>query len=68
MVLEGDGIIAEYPGGYDDWLSQRKTEVKELQPKAKEHSEEEIKKEKPRLKLSFKEEKELASLPEKSKA
>ena len=42
MVLEGDGIVTEYPGGYDDWLSQRKTEVKELQPKAKEHSEEEI--------------------------
>jgi len=67
MVLEGDGIIAEYPGGYDDWLSQRKPEVKESQPKAKEHGEEEIvKKEKPRpLKLSFKEEKELASLPAK---
>ena len=24
MVLEGDGLINEYPGGYDDWLSQRK--------------------------------------------
>jgi len=24
MVLEGDGLISEYPGGYDDWLSQRK--------------------------------------------
>jgi len=24
MVLEGDGVINEYPGGYDDWLSQRK--------------------------------------------
>ncbi|MFH1281987.1 MAG: ATP-binding cassette domain-containing protein [Candidatus Omnitrophota bacterium] len=24
MVLEGDGIINEYVGGYDDWLSQRK--------------------------------------------
>src|SRR3989339_1895528 len=23
IVLEGDGVIAEYPGGYDDWLSQR---------------------------------------------
>jgi len=66
MVLEGDGIIAEYPGGYDDWLSQRRPAVKESQPKDKAPGEEDIvKKEKPRpLKLSFKEEKELASLPE----
>ena len=67
MVLEGDGIIAEYPGGYDDWLSQRRPAVKESQPRAKDHGEEVIvNKEKPRpLTLSFKEEKELASLPEK---
>lgn len=25
MVLEGDGLINEYPGGYDDWLIQRKS-------------------------------------------
>lgn len=24
MVLEGEGVINEYVGGYDDWLSQRK--------------------------------------------
>ncbi len=24
IVLEGDGIINEYPGGYDDWLNQQK--------------------------------------------
>jgi len=24
MVIEGDGLINEYTGGYDDWLSQRK--------------------------------------------
>ena len=65
MVLEGDGIIAEYPGGYDDWLSQRRPAVKESQPKDKDLGEDDVvKKEKPRkLKLSFKEEKELASLP-----
>jgi ATP-binding cassette subfamily F protein uup len=27
MVLEGDGLINEYAGGYDDWLSQRKIET-----------------------------------------
>ena len=26
MVLEGGGLINEYSGGYDDWLSQRKPE------------------------------------------
>ncbi|MCC6544772.1 MAG: ATP-binding cassette domain-containing protein [Nitrospirae bacterium] len=67
MVLEGDGIINEYPGGYDDWLSQRRPEVKDSQPKAKDPGESNIvRKEKLRpLKLSFKEEKELGSLPEK---
>ena len=24
FVLEGEGAVNEYPGGYDDWLSQRK--------------------------------------------
>ncbi|MBU4252416.1 MAG: ABC transporter ATP-binding protein, partial [Candidatus Omnitrophica bacterium] len=27
MVLEGEGLINEYAGGYDDWLSQRKPEA-----------------------------------------
>lgn len=27
LVLEGEGVINEYPGGYDDWLSQRKPVV-----------------------------------------
>jgi ABC transport system ATP-binding/permease protein len=30
MVLEGDGVINEYAGGYDDWLSQRKLEAPTL--------------------------------------
>jgi ATP-binding cassette subfamily F protein uup len=25
IVFEGDGVVAEYVGGYDDWLRQRKT-------------------------------------------
>ena len=24
LVFEGDGAVREYPGGYDDWLAQRK--------------------------------------------
>jgi ATP-binding cassette subfamily F protein uup len=27
IVLEGDGLINEYIGGYDDWLSQRKPAI-----------------------------------------
>jgi ATP-binding cassette subfamily F protein uup len=23
IAMEGDGVVKEYPGGYDDWLSQR---------------------------------------------
>ncbi len=66
MVLEGNGIISEYPGGYDDWLAQRKPVVKEAESREKDAEEETAKKEKPRpRKLSFKEEKELAALPAK---
>jgi ATP-binding cassette subfamily F protein uup len=64
MVLEGDGIINEYPGGYDDWLSQRPaaptpepSKIKSAKPP----------REKPIVsrKLTFKEQKELDSLPSK---
>jgi ATP-binding cassette subfamily F protein uup len=23
MVMEGEGVIGEFPGGYDDWVNQR---------------------------------------------
>jgi ATP-binding cassette subfamily F protein uup len=59
FVLEGQGRVAEYVGGYDDWLRQRKVEAPRSQP---------AKKEKPtaqsavKKKLSYKEQKELDSL------
>jgi len=66
MVMEGDGVVHEYPGGYDDWLSQSKQRIKVEQEKedsAVDEPQENVKKEKPtRRKLSFKEEKELAAL------
>jgi ATP-binding cassette subfamily F protein uup len=34
FVLEGEGLIHEYPGGYDDWLSQRKTIAAKPRPKS----------------------------------
>jgi len=60
IVFEGDGRVAEYVGGYSDWLRQRP------QPTAEEKKEkparEKPKKERPR-RLSFKEKRELEELP-----
>jgi ATP-binding cassette subfamily F protein uup len=63
LVLEGDGLINEYPGGYDDWLSQRKP-VLPMPVKAK--PEKEIIRPKKTLaarKLTYKEQQELDSFP-----
>ena len=64
LAFEGDGVINEYVGGYEDWLRQSgkttaKTEAKETQSK-------EAKKEKSesRIKLSYKDQRELDSLPQ----
>ncbi|MFH2137867.1 MAG: ATP-binding cassette domain-containing protein [Candidatus Omnitrophota bacterium] len=64
IVIEGEGEIKEYPGGYDDWLMQRKPIESKKKIKAT------LKKEKPRQpklakqkKLSHKEELELKNLP-----
>ncbi|MDH3973016.1 MAG: ATP-binding cassette domain-containing protein [Deltaproteobacteria bacterium] len=60
IVFEGVGRVEEYVGGYDDWLRQRKVEIKENQKKTGAKQ----KQERPR-KLSFRENKELQELPEK---
>ncbi|MDH4162144.1 MAG: ATP-binding cassette domain-containing protein [Nitrospirota bacterium] len=65
LVLEGEGTVNEYVGGYDDWLRQSR-KLKEAQPAPAKVEE---KKEQPRpsagkqRKLSFKEQKELDELP-----
>ncbi len=66
MVMEGDGMINEYPGGYDDWLNQRKVSVPQVKPKSK-PVKEILKTAKPLTprKLTYKEQRELESLPEK---
>ncbi len=65
MVFEGDGQIAEYVGGYDDWLRQRPQVEAVSRPKSQV-------KEKPRQerarKLTFKEKRELAELPQRIEA
>jgi ATP-binding cassette subfamily F protein uup len=64
MVLEGQGVINEYPGGYDDWLIQRKLPAPEEKPKEKKAREDapEEKKSAARRSLSYKEERELERL------
>jgi ATP-binding cassette subfamily F protein uup len=64
LVLGGDGTVREYVGGYDDWLQQKASEIPIQQPAAKTTAEKaKPQKERPR-KLSFKEERELESLPD----
>ncbi len=64
IVMEGEGIINEYAGGYDDWLSQRQPEVKAEEPKIKVKKEAvKIKKPIVQRKLTYKEQKELDALP-----
>jgi ATP-binding cassette subfamily F protein uup len=65
LVFEGDGRVNEYVGGYDDWLRQRqrKNEVPAAPAGTEEKKVPGPPKEKPR-KLSFKEQKELETLPQ----
>jgi ATP-binding cassette subfamily F protein uup len=66
MVMEGNGAVNEYPGGYDDWLRQRQPALPPA-PSKKKVVKEIIKKEKPLIprKLTFKEQRELDDLPQK---
>ena len=63
MVLEGDGIINEYTGGYDDWLDQKKSALPApLQPKIEKEVVRPKKAVVPR-KLTSKEQRELDEMP-----
>jgi ABC transport system ATP-binding/permease protein len=65
LVLEGDGRVKEYAGGYDDWLRQRQVEAT---PEKADANPERAKpamppKERPR-RLTYAEQRELEALPE----
>ncbi len=60
LVFEGAGAVREYPGGYDDWLKQRKVSEPEKSPE--QPAPEKVAAGTPR-KLSNKERKELQELP-----
>jgi ATP-binding cassette subfamily F protein uup len=63
LVFEGDGLVREYVGGYDDWLRQAAAIVAAV-PTASlpVQGKQRIRAERPR-KLTFKEERELEALP-----
>jgi ATP-binding cassette subfamily F protein uup len=73
FVLEGQGRIKEYAGGYDDWLRQKKEQTPaETAPAAKEAGKNRKAEKKTTRaavrKLSYKEQKELEALPAKIEA
>jgi len=62
IVFEGAGRLAEYAGGYDDWLIQRGPAAPDQKEKALKQEKPRQKRERPRI-LTFKEKKELEALP-----
>jgi len=67
LVLEGQGVVREYAGGYSDWLRQRPEPAPEVEPRRSaapaRANDSPTPKARPR-KLSFKEQQELAALPD----
>ena len=69
LVFEGDGVVNEYIGGYDDWLRQRftptatKPAAKAVESKPAPATPAEKTK-----KLSFKDQRELEAMPQKIQA
>ena len=67
LVFEGEGKISEYVGGYDDWIRQRKSEAESSAPAAGKPATS-TKKKRSQKKLSYKEKRELESLPKQIEA
>ncbi len=63
MVMEGDGVVCEYPGGYDDWVQQSR--AKKAAPEKVIEKIPEPKRKPAVVGLSTKEKQELEKLPEK---
>ena len=69
IVFEGDGRVAEYAGGYEDWVRQRpvttaiRFPVKQATQKKKETRQVKSRDKKPKQKLTYKEKLELEALP-----
>jgi ATP-binding cassette subfamily F protein uup len=63
LVLEGEGRVGEYVGGYDDWVRQR-SEASVKQEKPAKKSEKQRPRRDSKQTLSFREKRELEGLPE----
>ncbi|HEY1589635.1 MAG TPA: ATP-binding cassette domain-containing protein, partial [Rhodanobacter sp.] len=63
LVLEGDGQIGEYVGGYSDWLRQRPTAAAGIAAAAAKPGLTREQPAAPKRKLSFKDQRELEQLP-----
>jgi len=69
LVFEGEGRVNEYVGGYDDWLRQRRAApATRAAEKAAPAAAEPREKPKARAKLSYKEQRELETLPQRIEA
>jgi len=68
IVFEGDGRLQEYVGGYDDWLRQRTVQDEPLPKAPKEQKRKKDRPPKEKQKLSYKETRELETLPQKIEA
>ena len=68
IVFEGEGRLQEYVGGYDDWLRQRTAPDGPLPTGLKEPKPRKDKPPKEKQKLSYKETRELETLPQKLEA
>ncbi|HYH43820.1 MAG TPA: ATP-binding cassette domain-containing protein [Burkholderiales bacterium] len=68
IAFEGDGVLREYVGGYSDWVRQRETRVPaesaRKAPEVKEPAAQPARQKSPGAKLTYKETRELAALPE----
>jgi ATP-binding cassette subfamily F protein uup len=64
IVLEGDGRLQEYVGGYDDWIRQRDANIGQSKDVPKDKTVKQKKRHREKSKLSFKETRELEELPE----
>jgi ATP-binding cassette subfamily F protein uup len=63
IVLEGDGRLQEYVGGYDDWIRQRDADTSQSKIAPKDKTVKQEKRPREKSKLSFKETRELEELP-----
>ncbi len=66
LVVDEDGSVKEYAGGYDDYLRQSENSkaVEEKKPESKPQPVTSSEKPKPKAKLSYKEERELEQIPQ----